>query len=195
MNPTGTELLSEIGRLEEYLVVQHERLAELKRQLPRVEVPDYVLAGHDGPVRLSELFGSKSDLLVIHNMGKGCRYCTLWADGFNGLVPHLEDRAALVVCSPDPVEVQREFAASRGWRFRMVSGQGSTFIEDMGFRGEKSYRPGASTYHRGPDGLIQRVARAPFGPFDPFCGVWHLFGLLDTGVNDWEPRNRYGGVS
>ena len=195
MNPTGTELYSEIERLEEYLVVQHERLAELKRQLPRKEVSDYTLAGPEGPVRLSELFGAKSDLIVIHNMGKGCRYCTLWADGFNGLLPHLEDRAAFAVVSPDPVDVQREFAASRHWRFTLASGQGSTFIEDMGFRGEKAYRPGLSTYHRTQEGRIERVARAAFGPFDPFCGVWHLFALLDAGVNDWEPRHRYGGAS
>ena len=193
MSPTGTELRSEIERLEEYLVVQHERLAELKRQMPRKEVSDYILAGSEGPVRLSELFGAKPDLIVIHNMGKGCRYFTLWADGFNGLVPHLEDRAAFVVCSPDPVDVQKEFAASRGWRFAMVSGQGSSFIEDMGFRGERSYRPGVSTFCRGEDGKICRVSRAPFGPFDPYCGIWHLFALLDEGVGDWEPRNLYGG--
>lgn len=191
MNPTGTELLAEIERLEEYLVVQHERLAEMKRQLPRQEIPDYTLAGSEGPVRLSDLFGGKPDLLVIHNMGRGCRYCTLWADGLNGFVPHLMSRTGFAVCSPDPVEVQRDFAASRGWRFPMVSGQGSTFIEDMGFRTGKSYQPGATTFRRAPDGRIERVARTPFGPFDPFCGIWHLFALLDAGVNDWEPRNQY----
>jgi predicted dithiol-disulfide oxidoreductase (DUF899 family) len=191
MNANETEVISEIERLEEYLVVQQERLAELKRQLPRQEVADYALAGSNGPVRLSELFGNRPDLLVIHNMGKGCRYCTLWADGFNGLWRHLASRAAFAVVSPDTPDVQKQFAATRGWTFPMVSGQGSTFIEDMGFRGEKGYKPGVSTFQKGRDGTIRRVARAPFGPFDPFCSVWHLMELLADGVNDWEPKNQY----
>lgn len=191
MNPISTDLVSEIERLEGQLVSQHEKLAELKRQLPRQEVKDYTLAGARGPVRLSQLFGDKRDLVLIHNMGKGCSYCTLWADGFNGVVPHLEDRAAFVVCTPDSPETQVQFADSRGWKFSMVSGHGSTFIEDMGFRGEKSWMPGVSTFHRAADGKIYRVARAEFGPFDPFSGIWHLIALLADGVKGWEPKYKY----
>jgi predicted dithiol-disulfide oxidoreductase (DUF899 family) len=174
------------------LVNQQQRLAELKRRLPREEVRDYALAGWEGPVKLSELFGSKPDLIVIHNMGTGCRYCTLWADGFNGVRSHLESRAGFVVVSPDKADAQRAFAESRGWKFRMASGQGSTFIEDMGFRGEKSWRPGVSTFAR-EGGKIYRVAKASFGPYDPFCGVWHLMGLLQDGEDGWEPQYRYDG--
>ena len=191
MNPSGTDIVSEVERLEEHLVVQHEKLAELKRQLPRKEIQDYTLSGPRGPIKLSQLFGNKSDLIVIHNMGKGCRYCTLWADGFNGVFPHLENRAAFAVCYPDSPETQRQFSESRGWRFPMVSGHGSTFIEDMGFRGEKGWMPGVSTFSRSADGKIVRVARAPFGPFDPFSGIWHLFALLSDGVKDWEPKYQY----
>jgi len=154
-------------------------------------VKDYVLAGWDGPVSLSSLFEEKTDLIVIHNMGKGCRYCTLWADGFNGVRRHLADRAGFVVCSPDSVATQKSFAASRGWAFPMVSGHGSTFIEDMGFRGEKSWMPGLSTFHRLPGGGIERVARAFFGPYDPFCGVWHMIALLADGEKEWAPKYEY----
>lgn len=191
MNPSSIDIVSEVEKLEEHLVAQHEKLAELKRQLPRKEVQDYTLAGPQGPVRLTQLFGDKNDLIVIHNMGKGCRYCTLWADGFNGVFPHLQDRAGFAVCSPDSHETQQQFAQSRGWRFPMVSGHGSTFIEDMGFRGEKSWMPGVSTFSRSADGKIYRVAKAPFGPFDPFSGIWHLFALLGDGVKDWEPKYQY----
>ena len=50
-----------------------------------------------GETTLLDLFGDRDTLLAIHNMGQGCRYCTLWADGFNGLLPHLESAH---VCSP-----------------------------------------------------------------------------------------------
>jgi predicted dithiol-disulfide oxidoreductase (DUF899 family) len=63
-----------------------------------------------GSVQLSDLFGEHEDLIVIHNMGVSCPYCTLWADGFNGLIRHLEDRAAFVMVSPDPPDIQKEFA-------------------------------------------------------------------------------------
>lgn len=191
MNPETANLLEEAERLERDLAEGHERLAALKRRLPHEPVRDYSLAGWNGPVQLSELFAGKPDLIVVHNMGRGCRYCTLWADGFNGVYPHLADRAAFVVCSPDSPEVQKEFAAGRGWRFPMVSGKDSTFIQDMGFRSEKGWMPGVSTFHREPTGGIVRVAKASFGPFDPFCGVWHLFALLDEGVNEWEPQYKY----
>jgi hypothetical protein len=62
----------------------------------------------------------------------------------------------------------------------------------MGFRSEKGWLPGVSTFYRNDDGSIVRVARAGFGPFDAFCSAWHLFGLLKNGVNGWEPKYRYG---
>jgi predicted dithiol-disulfide oxidoreductase (DUF899 family) len=191
MNPSSTELVSEIERLEEHLVIQHERLAEMKRRLPAETVQDYTLAGWEGPVKLSQLFGGQGDLVIIHNMGKGCRYCTLWADGLNGVLPHLQSRAGFVVCSPDSTDTQRQFAASRGWKFPMVSSHGSTFTEDMGFRQDRAWKPGFSLFHRTPSGMIERVASAPFGPFDPFCAVWHIFAILKDGVNDWEPKYQY----
>ena len=42
------------------------------------EVPDYEFTNLHGDIKLSEMFGDKSGLFVIHNMGQGCRYCTIW---------------------------------------------------------------------------------------------------------------------
>ena len=191
MTPLAPPTTPEIQALEAELLEKSQRLAELKRAMPRERVEDATLAGWDGPVKLSELFGGKKELLMIHNMGKGCSYCTLWADGFNGVWRHLADRAGFIVCSPDPVETQRAFAGGRGWSFPMVSGHGSTFIQEMGFRDEKSWRPGVSTFHRGEDGAITRVATSEFGPYDLYCGVWHLIALLPQGENGWEPKYSY----
>jgi len=191
MSTAIEETIREIQKLEADLLDQHERLAELKRQVPPLKVTDYELKTVAGPVSLSDLFAGKSDLIVIHNMGKGCAYCTLWADGFNGVYRHLESRAGFVVVSPDSPAAQQEFAQGRGWSFRMASGEGSTFIQDMGFRGEKGWMPGVSTFSRDKTGAILRIAKAPFGPGDPFCGVWHLFALLRDGAADWRPKYTY----
>src|SRR5215469_16844687 len=119
-----------------------ERMRVLQAEIEPEEVADYTFVGADGPVRLSQLFGDKDTLFVIHNMGKTCPNCTMWADGFNGVLPHLENRAAFVVTSPDEPAIQAAFAGSRGWRFRMVSHQGTDFAADMGYRGDQGWRPG-----------------------------------------------------
>ena len=180
-----------IRALESALIRQHEKLAALKRRQPREPVADYTLVGPAGPVQLSALFGGKRDLVVVHNMGRQCRYCTMWADGFNGLYPHLADRAAFAVVSPDSPAVQKKFAAARGWRFPLFSGRGSDFIRDMGYLpAPDEPLPGVSTFQR-VRGKIFRVATAPFGPFDPFCPTWHFFALLAAGVDGWAPKYRY----
>lgn len=128
---------------------------------------------------------------MIHNMGVSCVYCTLWADEFNGVLPHLLDRAAFVVISPDGPEVQQRFAGERGWKFSMLSSKGNTFREDMGFQTEEELLPGISTFHKNTDGSITSVASDFFGPGDTYCGVWHTFDLLLDGSNGWEPQYSY----
>lgn len=189
MNTTARA--KKIAKLEAALVRQQEALADLKRRLPPEPVEDYTLQGPAGPIRLSQLFGQSKDLIVIHNMGRSCRYCTLWADGFNGLVKPLADRAGFAVVSPDSVAVQQKFARSRGWTFPLYSGKHSAFIKDMGFLPKPDEPwPGVSTFRR-RGAKIYRIARAGFGPFDPFCSVWHLFALLQGGAGNWEPKYRY----
>ena len=186
-----TSAAKKIRALEASLVRQQEKLGALKRRQPREPIADYVLTGAKGPTKLSQLFGKKRDLIVIHNMGASCPYCTMWADGLNGLLPHLRDRAAFAVVSPDKPAAQKKFARSRGWDFPMYSGQGSTFIHDMGFMPKPDQPwPGVSTFRK-TRGKIARVASANFGPFDAFCAMWPLAALLDGGVDGWQPKFRY----
>jgi predicted dithiol-disulfide oxidoreductase (DUF899 family) len=186
------DLAAEVKRLSIEIQKNKEELAELRRKLPAQPVSDYTFQTPKGKVKLSKLFGDKPDLLVIHNMGKKCPYCTLWADGLNGIRQHLENRAAFVVSSPDDPETQKKFAKSRDWKFRMVSVKDSPFAKDMNFMGEKGgYLPGVSSFRKGSDGKIVRVAKTYFGPGDDFCALWHLFDLLADGVNGWEADFEY----
>lgn len=145
---------------------------------------------NDQTVTLSELFADKTELIVVHNMGISCTYCTLWADGLNGVYEHLTSRAAVVISSPDSVQVQQDFKASRGWRFTMVSTANNTFAKDMGYQNAQGHHPGVSVFLKNADSII-RVADTPFGPGDDFCAVWHLFDLLPDGVNGWQPKLCY----
>jgi predicted dithiol-disulfide oxidoreductase (DUF899 family) len=154
------------------------------------EVKDYEFATAAGKVRLSSLFGDKDTLMVIHNMGASCPYCTLWADGFNGVFDHLQDRAAFVVSSPDAPDQQRKFASGRGWRFPMVSVQGTTFAQDMGYWQDGQAMPGVSVFRR-DGGKIVRASDTSFSPGDDFCNVWHFLDLIPEGAAGWQPRYRY----
>ena len=184
---------ADIEKLEKEFTGARDRLLEAKRNLKPLEVKDYELTGSLGEkVLLSQLFGDRSELMVIHNMGKKCVYCTLWADGLNGLVKHLENRAGFVVMTPDDPETQSKFARDRGWTFKMYSTEGSQFTHDMGYEPEpKVHWPGVSFFRKDADGKIFRTAKDTFGPGDLYCSVWHLLDLLPNGQNDWEPKYHY----
>ncbi|MBD3168869.1 MAG: DUF899 domain-containing protein [candidate division Zixibacteria bacterium] len=192
VNSNESEVKKAIENLEDKLMEAKKQLVELRRTLPRQEIDDYqFIDGGNNPVKLSELFGSHKELILIHNMGKNCAYCTLWADEFNGMIDHLENRAGFVVVSSDSPEEQKEFAQSRGWRFKMVSALNSSFTKDMGFETDGKYLPGVSTFIKEANGKIYRAAYDTFGPGDNYCGIWHLFELLPEGPGEWSPRFKY----
>ena len=188
-----SEIQTRIDAAEEAVLEAKKRLADLRREAEPEAFEDFYFRDRDGgTVRLSELFGDAPDLILVHNMGTSCPYCTMWADGLNGLRGHLENRAAFAVVSPDTFEKQRAFADGRGWNFRMFSAAECDFTKAAGFEADDgSPMPGVSTFRKKDDGRIERVGRAWFGPGDDFCATWHLFDLLADGTAGWQPKFSY----
>jgi len=181
----------EIEALERKIYEMKTQLAEMRRAQPADPIEDYELIGPNGPVKLSALFGEGEDLLVVHNMGTGCSYCTLWADGFNGFVPEISTRASFVLVSPDEIGVATKFAEKRGWRFPVVVDDEKAFSTAVGrWFGEKGIYPGVSGLHKDADGKITRISTVDAGPGDDFCAVWPLLDLLKDGAKGWEPKYR-----
>src|SRR5215211_309254 len=106
-----------IGTREEWLAArerllvrekEHTRLgdelARQRRELPWVPVEEeYRFDTDDGEKALGELFDGRSQLLVYHFMfgpsyTAGCPTCSLTADSFNGVLPHLEARDVTMIC-------------------------------------------------------------------------------------------------
>ena len=180
-----------IEELEREIIERKQQLAALYLgQEPEI-VGEYEFQRSDGKrVALLDLFDGQEDLILIHNMGSQCRYCTAWADGFNGVLRHIESRASFVVCSPDAPETQRKIAESRGWEFTIVSPLGPGFTTDMGFV-DAIHIPGFSTFHKDESETIRRIANRKFGAHDDFFPPWHFFDLLRDGPGDWKPKFQY----
>ena len=180
----------EIADIEKQLYELTMKLNELRKTSAGVEVQNYTFSTLNGEVTLLDLFGEHDRMLVIHNMGQGCRYCTLWADGFNGFLPHLETAMSVVLVSKDAPELQRRFANSRNWRFRLASHGGGSYIQEQNVTDGESNAPGAVVYGREGDRILRKNA-AVFGPGDLYCSMWNLLSLAGLGVSDWTPQYRY----
>jgi predicted dithiol-disulfide oxidoreductase (DUF899 family) len=100
-----------------------ERVAALRRALPPGGgIPEgYTFEGHDGAVRIPQLFGDK-DTLVIYSMMFGrqreraCPMCTAMLTSWDGTARNLRERVALAVTARSPIERLLEFKKERGWQ-------------------------------------------------------------------------------
>lgn len=175
----------ELEEVNKQIVELQKKQTELKQRWGAGEVQDYELQSLDGPVKLSAAFGDRELMVLVHNMGKQCPYCTLWADGFRSLHKYIEDgvpggetKAAFVVVSPDDPQTQKDYADSRDWKFRMLSAKDTSLFKDLGYADDKNNPwPGVSILKREGDKLT-RVARDFFGPGDDYNAVFSFFRLM-----------------
>jgi len=180
----------EIIQVEKELYELTQKLIKLRRDVPRTEVKNYEFKTQDGSVNLKDLFGGKDRLLAIHNMGQGCRYCTLWADGINPFIPHLESSMAVVLLSKDDPDTQRRMANARGWRFRTASHGGGEYMTEQSAMKDGGNMPGVVFYERDGDKIYRKNA-AVFGPYDLYCSIWNLLGLAGLDEETWTPQFNY----
>ena len=188
---------------------QREEVAALRRALPPVECEDYafqeLVDGELRDVPLSGLFSEPGrPLVLLHFMfGKKqevpCPMCTMWADGYDGVVPHLGRRVDFAVLVAGDAGAFGEYARTRGWNHvRIVSAAGSTIKRDLGLEEEDgSQWPGVSVFvledgkprHTYTGGAI--MAEGEFRGMDLLSPVWHVLDLTPEGRGDWYPSKRY----
>jgi predicted dithiol-disulfide oxidoreductase (DUF899 family) len=158
-----------------------EAVAAARRELPPggVVPEDYVFegAGADGEptdVRLSELFASGKDSLVVYSMmfprdpgderpgpeggqtarlplAEGpCPSCTAMIDQLDGAAEHVSQRANLVAIAKAPLSRVLTFAQERGWRrLRLLSSAANTYNRDyLAETAEGHQRPMLNVFHR-----------------------------------------------
>ena len=200
-----------LRRAEIALKEQREAVAALRRGLP-TDTPlpeDYEFAeapsggGEIRRVRLSGLFApGGARLFVQHFMwapedAEPCPMCTLWADGYNAVLPHLARVAAFALVTKRDARIARRFADRRGWTgLRVLSSADSAFNADFGMETPDGRQlPGVSVFLRGEDGAPRHfyTASAIMGDghyrgLDLLNPLWGLLDLLPEGRGDFMPR-------
>jgi predicted dithiol-disulfide oxidoreductase (DUF899 family) len=136
---------------ETVLKDQRESVAALRRQLPMGPAVKTAYVFREGPakihdespanfkdVRLSELFAPGKDRLIVDHMMWGpndksaCPMCTMWADGYNAIAPHVSQKANFVLVAKVEIGKLRDWARHRGWdKIRLLSSGQSTFNADF----------------------------------------------------------------
>jgi len=215
-SPEHHKLRDELHEAELALRDQRERVAELRRRLPPGDpIEDYALregpsdlSGGDSPIlelTLSQAFEDPSRPLVLMQFMFGeaqqepCPMCTLWADGYDGVAPHLAQRVNFGVLVAGDVAEFRRYARERGWRhLRLLSSGGSTLKRDLGFETPDGGQiPGVSvfTLDQGkPLHFYSGSAMLGAGEgrgMDLLSPLWHFLDLTPEGRGDFMPKRSY----
>jgi len=115
-----------------------DQLSAARRQLPWVKIDKtYVFDGPAGRETLADLFGGRSQLIVYHFMfgpdwEAGCPHCSHWADNFNSIIVHLNQRdVSMVAISRAPYVKLAAYEKRMGWTFKWVSSLRTDFNFDF----------------------------------------------------------------
>jgi len=185
-----------------------DELSQQRRELPWEAVTkSYVFEGPDGKATLADLFEDRSQLIVYHFMfapdwEAGCPHCSFWADNFNPIIVHLNQRdVTMVAISRAPLNQIEEYKKRMGWSFKWLSSSGDDFNFDFqaSFRQEdvkkgsvfynfkeqkesSSDREGISTFYKDASGRI----------FHTYSTYARGIDLMNTAYNylDLVPKGR-----
>jgi len=175
---TCESALAELRAREKTATRELDAIAAQRRRLPMVELPDYVLDGEHGPVRLVDVFEGKTQLIVYNHMwfpGEAwqCAGCTGFTSQFTRLEFLDNWDARFVIVTQGSIGEALAYRTRVGNEMTWYSTANSPFGSDMGAppgggfqvnvflrNGDTAYR----TYNTQGRGTEQ---------------LGHMFGLLD----------------
>jgi predicted dithiol-disulfide oxidoreductase (DUF899 family) len=111
---------------EKELTRRSDELAQRRQELPWVRIDkEYRFETDEGSASLADLFRGRSQLLVYHfvfgygsrltDERRGCTRCSLIADHFDGVIPHLNGHDITLVCeSIAPLQELQDYKRQTG---------------------------------------------------------------------------------
>jgi predicted dithiol-disulfide oxidoreductase (DUF899 family) len=106
---TWQRQLDELRVREKAATRELDAIAAQRRRMPMVKMLDYTLAGEQGPVRLADVFGGRSQLIVYHHMWFAgeqwqCPGCTWFTSQFTRLEFLDNYDARFVIVTHGPID-------------------------------------------------------------------------------------------
>jgi predicted dithiol-disulfide oxidoreductase (DUF899 family) len=221
-SPEYVAAREELRRAEIELMEHEERVAAQRRRLPPgPAVENYVfeegprdLGAGDEPVqkvRLADLFSGPDRALIVYHLMYGkkqtspCPMCTMWIDGFNGIVDHVTQNADLVVVAAADLPALRAHARNRGWdHLRLLSASSNTFKYDLDSEDEDGSQDSTvSVFTRDRNGTVRHFytghpwmsAEVRERGIDLLTPTWNLLDLTPRGRGEWYASLDYPGAS
>lgn len=199
---------------EKKFTLLRDQLSKQRRALPWVKVEnEYIFDGPQGKETLADLFISKSQLVVYHFMfapevETGCPHCSFWADHYDGIVAHLNQRdVSFVVISRAPLAKLDAFKNRMGWKFKWVSSAQTAFNYDFqasfseeDIKNATSYynyakvkmdardREGISVFYKDGDGDIYHTYSTYARGIDMVNSTYQFLDLVPKG-RDEDPKD------
>ena len=172
----------ELLETEKDLTRRSDDLARRRQELPWVRIDKrYRFDTAEGSAALADLFKGRSQLLVYHFMfgpdyKAGCPSCSSIADGFNGIVVHLENHdVAFFAVSRAPLPKLQEYKRRMGWTFPWASSFNSDFNNDFSVSfTEEQQREGSIEYNYERGGHAMDATSSipePLAQFAAACGT------------------------
>ena len=114
-----------------------DAIATLRRRMPMVKMPDYTLEGEEGPVRLADIFGGRSQLIVYNHMWFPaeqwqCPGCTGFTSQFTRLEFLDSYDARFVIVTQGPIDEALAYKRRVGNMMTWYSTANSPFGSDVG---------------------------------------------------------------
>lgn len=168
-----------------------DQLSRERRELPWERVDkSYVFQTTEGEQTLADLFGRHSQLIIYHfmygpNAEIGCTGCSFWADNFNGIIPHLNQRdVSMVAVSRGPLHKLQEQARRFGWTFKWVSSEGTDFNFDYGVSFSPEALANDEAYYNYGTEKVNGPERPGISAFIKQDGqVFHTYSTYSRGVD------------
>jgi len=189
-----------------------DELNRQRRELPWVKVEKpYSFDGPRGKEGLYDLFQGRSQLVVYHFMfapewEAGCKHCSFWADNFDPIIVHLNQRdVSMVAVSRAPYAKLSAYQNRMGWTFTWLSSGESSFNYDLhaSFTSEEvakksarfnfvtqdpgsTDREGVSVFYKSDDGAVYRTYSTYARGIDLINTAYNILDLVPKGRDEGD---------
>ena len=183
-----------------------DALSARRRRMPWVKIGQpYLFQGPAGAQSLTDLFAGRGQLIVYHFMlgpdwQEGCKSCSFWADNFDRIVVHLNQRdVSMAAVSSAPLVKIEAFRRRMGWSFTWVSSGGTSFNRDFGVapapgqpmiynyapsKGAMDELPGISVFARDAAGSVYHAYSCYARGLDMLNTAYHYLDLVPKGRDE-----------